>query len=47
MRTEKEIKEKLEDIESVMEIYIKLNQCDSHFVAFHTVLEWVLQEPRS
>jgi len=44
MRTEKEIRERLEDIEDVLKIMFKLNHHDSAFIAFHTVLEWVLQD---
>ena len=45
MRTEKEIRDHLKDVEAVMEIYLKLDIFDPVFVAFHTVLEWVLQDP--
>ena len=45
MRTEKEIREQFESITEVMDIFIKLNIHDPVFVAFHTVLDWVLQDP--
>ena len=45
MRTEKEIRERFESIEDVMKIYIDLNLHDPVFIAFHTVLDWVLQDP--
>jgi len=47
MRTEKEIREKIESIESVIQMGLKLNLIDSPHSAFHTALEWVLQEPNS
>ena len=45
MRTEKEIREQFESVEDVMKIYLKLGIHDPVFVAFHCVLEWVLQDP--
>ena len=44
MRTEKEIREQLESIESVLELSLKLGMIDSNFSAFHVALEWVLQD---
>ena len=36
------IRAKLEEIEAVVEIHLKLGMVDPHFGAFHTVLDWVL-----
>lgn len=44
MRTEAEIRERFKDIEAVMEIILKLDIYDATFFAFHTALEWVLQD---
>ncbi len=44
MRSEKEIRDRLEDIETVVEIQLKLGMIDPVFGAFHTVLDWVLQD---
>jgi len=43
MRTEKEIREQLAVMESIITIANKWGVSDSTFNAFHTVLEWVLQ----
>ena len=43
MRTEKEVRERLAEIEAVVELQVKLGMIDSSFNAFHVALEWVLQ----
>ena len=43
MRTEKEVRERLEEIEALIETHLRLGIVDAHVSAFHVVLEWVLQ----
>lgn len=44
MKTEKEVRERFEDIESVIKIYNKMGYSDPVFNAFHIALEWVLRD---
>ena len=44
MRTEKEIRERKDEIEKLLETHLNLGIVDSHVSAFHVVLEWVLQD---
>lgn len=43
MRNEKEVRERKEEIEKLIETHLRLGIVDSHVSAFHVVLEWVLQ----
>ena len=43
MRTEKEVRERLDEINKLIETYVRLGIIDSHVCAFQAVLEWVLQ----
>ena len=44
MRSESEIRERFEDVKGVIKILNELGVSDKAFIAFHTVLEWILED---